>query len=98
MSDAQVVTQDNRIFLKGKLQFRTVPDIQVRLKTLLPSKKAWVIDLSQVQFSDSSGLALLLDCQRLALKLKSSLEVVNMPEQMQRIAEVTGANSIIAVE
>lgn len=95
MSEKAYLITDNVIKLIGKLNFQSVPDIQRDFSRLLPTQTAWDIDLSGVQFSDSSGLALLAECLRLAKWHQFSVRFLHMPQQMLSMARVTGLEKLL---
>lgn len=97
MSLTQMKVEDNIIKLTGKLNFQSVPDIQKRLVKLLPTQSVWTIDLAGITFSDSSGVALLADCVRMAQKHNFNIGFKAMPEQMSAMAKVTGIDIILGL-
>lgn len=97
MNDKNYLVTGNVIKLTGKLNFQSVPDIQRNFSKLLPTQSAWDIDLSGVQFSDSSGLALLAECLRLAKWHQFTVRFMHMPQQMLSMARVTGLEKLLPV-
>jgi anti-anti-sigma factor len=85
----------NTIQLRGVLNYQTVIALNKTLQSLLASLQAPKIDLIGVQFSDSSGLALLIECLRLATQQNKVIEYLNIPTQMQAMAQVMGLNGIL---
>jgi len=83
------------IQLTGTLNFDTVPALCSQLMQLLPTLDPIVLDLSQVNFCDSSGVALMLECLRQAKAMQKKITFVHVPKQMQSIATMTGVADLL---
>ncbi len=83
--------------LKGQLNFETVPELWEKHKISLFTDETDVldIDLSQLERSDSSGLALLVEWYREAEQEGKQITFLNLPEQMYEIARISGLNEIL---
>jgi len=95
MNEHNCVIEDNTIKLSGKLNFQSVPDIQRQLLNQFSQKRKWIIDLAEISFSDSAGLALLADCKREAALKGFDVQFKAMPPQMLAMAKVTGIERIL---
>ena len=86
--------------LKGELNFKSVPELWQQNKTRLFSNKLekLTIDCSQLQRSDSSGLALLLEWYRTAQLQKMHIIFLNPPEKMIDIARISGLEKILPLQ
>ena len=62
------------------------------------AKGAISVDLSEVVHADSSGLALLLEWQRVARRQKFSISFRNLPEQLMQIARVSELQDILPIQ
>ena len=81
----------------------TLKDAQVVLETLRQSFAAdsgdtWRIDASPVAQLDTSALAVLLECARMAAGAKRKLEIVNAPARMSDLAHLYGVDDLLGVE
>ncbi|MBB71550.1 MAG: anti-anti-sigma factor [Legionellales bacterium] len=83
--------------LIGTLSFATVPGIHRAGCDKLAEHAQVTIDLSDVNYSDSSGLALLAEWVRFASSKNKTLVYHNMPEQMRAIAKVTGIERVLPI-
>ncbi len=83
--------------LKGQLNFKSVPGLWGRNKVSLFSDESDTldIDLSQLERSDSSGLALLVEWYREAGQDGKSITFFNLPAQMYEMARISGLNEIL---
>ena len=83
--------------LKGRLSFKSVPVLWNQQKVSLFADDVAVldIDLSQLERSDSSGLALLVEWYREAEQDGRKITFFNLPSQMYEIACISGLNEIL---
>ncbi|MGD8484385.1 MAG: STAS domain-containing protein [Thioalkalispiraceae bacterium] len=98
MSSVRFETDDSQTYrIIGELNMSTVPQLlQDMAAVFSTSQQARVIDLTDVSRSDSAGLALLLEWQRLAQEQGLQLTFRNLPEQMQAIIKVSGLEKLIS--
>jgi phospholipid transport system transporter-binding protein len=82
--------------LAGELSFTTVPQLASRGDELFQNDSDVSLDLAAVERSDSAGLALLVSWVRLARQKKGSIKYLNVPEQLQVLARVSGVEAILA--
>ena len=81
----------------------TLRDAQTVLESLRQSFAAdsgevWRIDAAPVTQLDTSALAVLLECSRMAAAAKRKLEVVNAPVRMSDLAHLYGVDGLLGVE
>lgn len=102
MTEQAAVAQLEKIsqghyILKGQLNFKSVPELWEKHKVSLFADQTEVIDidLSQLERSDSSGLALLVEWYREAEQDGKKITFLNLPAQMYEIARVSGLNEIL---
>lgn len=70
----------------------------LRSMQALPAGAAIVLDASGVQSFDSAGLALLLDCRRVAQSRQQSLRVQGWTPSLQSLAQVYGVMPLLDPE
>jgi anti-anti-sigma factor len=88
------------IFVRGELDLSTAPDLEGPLEQTLESGEGSVlIDLSQCEFIDSTGIALIVRAwQRLeAGEDGRSLVLCSQNDQVRRVLEITGLELSIPV-
>jgi phospholipid transport system transporter-binding protein len=81
----------------------TLKDAQAVLESLRQSFAAdgaevWRIDAAPVTQLDTSALAVLLECSRMAAAGKRKLEIVNAPTRMSDLAHLYGVDGLLGVE
>lgn len=89
MSKAFLHFENNQFQLSGVLNFTTVPELFFKTENLLSCAGEIVVNLQNISYSNSSGLALLAEWVRRAKKADKSIVFINMPTQMQAIAQLT---------
>ena len=81
----------------------TLRDAQAVLATLrdafaAASGDTWRIDAAPVTQLDTSALAVLLECSRIAAAGKRKLQIVNPPPRMSDLAHLYGVDVMLGVE
>ena len=81
----------------------TLKDAPAVLESLRQSFAAdggetWRIDAAPVAQLDTSALAVLLECARMAASAKRRLEIVNPPARMSDLAHLYGVDGLLGVE
>ena len=81
----------------------TLRDAQTVLESLRQSFAAdsgdvWRIDAAPVTQLDTSALAVLLECSRMAAAGKRKLEIVNPPARMTDLAHLYGVDDMLGIE
>ena len=81
--------------LSGTLDFATVPGLLPYVAALAQGRGTAELDLGDVTRADSAGLALLIECKRIAARAGRELRLVNLPVQLDSIARVSGLAQIL---
>ncbi len=89
-----LTTDQQHITLEGQIEFANANQVYRQGQTYL-QHGAEIFDLAKISYSDSSGLAVLLAWQRLAKRLAKPIRFVNLPPQMQAIAQVCDINKLL---
>ena len=81
----------------------TLKDAQAVLESLRQSfaadtGDAWRIDAGAVTQLDTSALAVLLECARIAAGAKRKLEILNAPARMSDLAHLYGVDGLLGVD
>ncbi|MEP6506285.1 MAG: STAS domain-containing protein, partial [Betaproteobacteria bacterium] len=81
----------------------TLRDAQTVLASLRQSFAAeggdtWRIDAAHVTQLDTSALAVLLECARMATAAKRKLEIVGAPARLSDLAHLYGVDGLLGVE
>lgn len=87
-----------RFQIKGKLDFESVISLNLQAQKLFRNFREIIIDLSEVSYVNSAGLALLLDWKRLlVLQEKKSLEFLNAPQKLHNLAQMSEIETILSI-
>lgn len=82
--------EEIRLQLQGRLDLQGGEWLQQQLKTIAPRRyNIWVIDLSEVEFIDSSGLAALISGLELARASNARLMLCGLCPSARLIFEIT---------
>ena len=82
----------------------TLKDAQAVLASLRQSLAAeggaevWRIDAASVTQIDTSALAVLLECARMAAAAKRKFQIINAPARMSDLAHLYGVDGLLGVE
>lgn len=75
------------------------PDLRSAIKSeLKPGIDRMIIDLSEVQYMDSSGLATLVEAMRLAKKDSISLHLAAMTDKVRAIFEIARLDAFFSIK
>ncbi len=98
-AQASIRLLDKQCFeLQGRLDFSSVPALLTAAVNDLPltnENTGFEVDLLKVEHSNSAGIAMLLELNRIGLGLNKSMRIKNMPEQMEVIARVHGVDELL---
>ncbi len=93
---------EGHYLLKGQLNFKSVPELWLKnnrsnnqSSLFSDDSDTLDIDLSQLERSDSSGLAMLVEWYREAELQDKKITFFNLPAQMYDIARVSGLDEIL---
>ena len=96
MSQAELRCQSAGHYrLIGELSFETVPGLVSAGEQLFQSDNKVLLDLSQLERSDSAGLALLMSWLRQARHKRCELRFQQVPEQLLRLARVSAVDQLL---
>ena len=87
---------DGRFTLSGDLTFETAEEILRASEAPFEEHTQLEIDLSQVEESDSAGLALLLEWVTWANHSVREIRFTGIPEKIQAIAQTTEVEGLLA--
>jgi anti-sigma B factor antagonist len=86
------------VALRGELELATATELSVALdEAIRTSEGPFVIDLSNVGFLDSSGIACLLRARALLGREDRVLGLICPPGSTRRALEITGVDELVAL-
>ena len=74
----------------GELTFATVPDLYQSSAVWFEGEGELIVDLAQVERTDSAGLALLIEWLRRAQAANRTLRFANIPALVQTLIRING--------
>ena len=84
------------VAVRGEIDIATVPSLERALDTAIrASRGAFVLDLSDIEFLDSSGLHALLRARALLAREDRAMAVVCPPGPARRLFEVAGIADLL---
>ena len=88
------------VFLEGDVDHHNARQIRSRIdtKVYIQRPDELVLDLSRVNFMDSSGLGLILGRYTKAVELGIRFKVANPTPQIKRILDLAGTERLIKIE
>ena len=85
--------------LVGPLSARTVADVRTALVAAIAAGCGdLVVDISEVELIDASGLGVLVGAHRLALRGERRLVLRDVPQRITRLLAITHLNRVLTVE
>lgn len=90
---AELSQVDNNVRISGVLNFETVPVLMKQAEQLFGKLDKVSVDLAEVSDSNSAGLAMLVEMQRIIKMQKKSIDFKNLPEQITIIATAYGIDT-----
>ncbi|WP_190276781.1 STAS domain-containing protein [Catenulispora acidiphila] len=94
--DLSITERGPRLTLAGELDFHTAPEAREALRLLTLKQGGYlVLDLGDVAFFDSSGVATLVHAYRLATQAGATLELVRIPPKIARVLRMVGVYDLL---
>ncbi len=85
------------IFLEGRLDTTTSPDLEEMLKGSLDGVANLILDFEKLEYISSAGLRVLLSTQKVMNK-QGEMKLIHVRNEVIEIFEVTGFLDILTVE
>lgn len=85
------------VCLGGELDMASAPELKDRLGAILGESNQLVVDLSRVDFLDSSILGVLVSCQRRAEAGGGQIALVGLQPNVRKVFDITGLTGVFAI-
>lgn len=92
----EVLVNEGILEFNGKIDFNNVVDVWKKSVALLPLLPTITIDLKNLTKSDSSCLALLVACLRMAQTQGKKIMFLNIPVFLEDLARVSGFYKLLS--
>ena len=84
--------------VSGEIDMQSSPKMREELRQLVAQKPdRIVVNLSEVKYIDSSGLATLVECLQSTKKLGLPLVLIGMNDNVRDIFELSGLNRVFSI-
>lgn len=90
-----IETEGSTIRASGEIDAHTAPALAAAIDAAQPPAR---LDLSRIEFLDSSGLHVLIEAHQRSLEAGSTLTIVAPSEPVRRLFEITEVDSYLVVE
>lgn len=99
-SKIHVCINDSVLTLSGVLDHKSVLDAiqQGQLWLRTSTTPDCYLDLGLVTYSNSAGIALLLDWLRTARRYKKNLRIISLPDNILTLAQVSGLGELLKLQ
>ena len=99
MTVSNITEQSGRIVvaLTGEIDMENAPQVRRALLDNLKQKRDILVDLSQVTYIDSSGIASLIEGLQAARKQKNDLALVSVSQRARRVLELARLDNVFTI-
>ena len=95
--DVQREGDDAVVHLAGELDISTSPDLQDTLAELTDAPRRVAVDLSELEFMDSTGLAALLGAHKTLSEHGGTLELRHPNKMIVNLVQITGLDDVFEI-
>ncbi|PYZ92121.1 anti-anti-sigma factor [Salipaludibacillus keqinensis] len=89
----------NVAYLSGEVDVYTATKLKETLNPIAEQKNSdLVVDLSEVNYIDSTGLGIFIGVLKATEKSGSTLKLTGLNDRVKRLFEITGLNEVIDIE
>ena len=88
---------DLKVFLEGRLDTTTAPQLEAELGSALSGVTALKFDLAKLEYISSAGLRVLLSAQK-TMNKQGTMVITGVSTEVQEIFDVTGFSDILTIE
>ena len=86
------------ISIEGRVDTNTSPQLQNSILTSFQKVNQIVLDFGQCAYVSSAGLRALLIGQKTAISKKGTMKLINVPDILMSVLEVSGFKNILTIE
>ena len=88
-----------RGMIEGELDTFTAPQLKEELETMELAEGVYVeIDLSKLNYMDSTGLGVFVGFYKRAKREQASVKLVGLSSRLRRLFEITGLSDLMEIE
>ncbi|MFW5500609.1 MULTISPECIES: STAS domain-containing protein [unclassified Maridesulfovibrio] len=87
------------IKISGEVDFTGTPDLREKMHAFVKQTSGEVlVDLSELEYLDSSGLASLIELRRILNKDSRSVKIIAVTDQVDRLLNLTQVKSLFGMD
>ncbi|OYD06777.1 STAS domain-containing protein [Paludifilum halophilum] len=90
--------QSTMLVVSGEVDAYTAPQLREKLMPLCEQNREVYLDLSRVDYMDSTGLGVLIGAYKSLRSQKGRLVLVGVSPRLSRLLKITGLTEIIEIE
>lgn len=97
----QVINEEENqitVVVEGEVDVYTAPQLREKLLPLCDGKNRIIIDLTHVDYIDSTGLGVLIGAYKAQRATTGKFVISGMNARLSRLFKITGLNEIIEIE
>lgn len=96
--EAATTSYDTRLVIEGEIDAYTAPQLREKLLPLCKEHQKISIDLSGVNYMDSTGLGVLIGAYKLLKAGSGKLVLIGPNQRLRRLFNITGLSEIFKIE
>ncbi|OEU66173.1 MAG: anti-anti-sigma factor [Desulfovibrio sp. S3730MH75] len=97
--ELEVTVEESLIKISGEIDFTGTPALREELHKFIEVSAGEVrVDLSELEYLDSSGLASLIELRRILTQKGRTVVIVSVTEQVDRLLHLTQVKSLFGME
>lgn len=95
--DLKIIKNNNIWELAGKLDASNAPQFETEINSIIDTADSLVLDMNDLEYISSAGLRVILKTHK-ALAKKEGLKLVNVPEMIMKVFDITGFTDFLSLE
>ena len=93
----QTADGETTVFLGGRLDTITAPELEAGLSDTIPNTEQLVLDLTDLEYVSSAGLRVLLKTHK-EMSRKGGLRLIHVSDEVKEILGITGFTNFLQIE
>ena len=85
------------LFLEGRLDTTTAPELEAVVDTALTDVETLVVDLEQLEYVSSAGLRVFLKTQKF-MNTRGTMKIIHVNATIMEVFDITGFVDILMIE
>ena len=86
------------LFLSGEIDLHYSPELRKVMLSVYKEDKSLSVDLSEVQYLDSSGVACFVEAYQLSKKMKLDFTLINVSEPVMQVIKLARLDTVFPIK